>query len=80
MNHDFVLWLLNDILSLKTAGNVSTVRNKLKSIEKTLFFVGILKATAKKRKIRIRNPVDGSEDPDPYQNVTDPEHCLIEIL
>jgi hypothetical protein len=26
--------------------------------------------------IRIRNPVYGSKDPDPYQNVTDPERCI----
>ncbi len=67
------------MLSLKTDGNVPTVRNKLKTLEKPLFFVGILKATAKKRRIRIRNLVYGSQDPDPYQNVTDPEHCWIEI-
>jgi hypothetical protein len=24
-------------------------------------------------KIRIRNPIYESEDPDPYQNITDPE-------
>jgi hypothetical protein len=23
----------------------------------------------------ICNPVYGSKDPDPYQNVTDPKHC-----
>ncbi len=27
-------------------------------------------------KSRIRNPAYGSEEPDPYQNVTDPEHWL----
>jgi hypothetical protein len=42
--------------------------------EKKLFFVGILKATAeKRRRIRSRmcNPVCGSKDPDLYQNVFD---------
>jgi hypothetical protein len=41
-------------------------------IEKNLFFVGFLKATDKKCRIRIWNPVYGSKDP--YKNVTDPEH------
>jgi hypothetical protein len=27
-------------------------------------------------RIRIRNQVYGSKDPDPYQNVTDPDHWL----
>ncbi len=33
---------------------------------------------ATEKKIRIRNLVNESEDPnpDPYQNVTDPEHCI----
>ncbi len=46
--------------------------NKLR---KNLFLVGILKATDEKSRIRIRNPVYGFKDPDPSQNVTDPEHC-----
>ncbi len=29
----------------------------------------------KMSRIRIRNPVYGSKDPDLSQNVTDPEHC-----
>ncbi len=41
---------------------------------KKLIFVGTLKVTTKKRRIRIRNPVYRSKDPDPFQNVTDPEH------
>ncbi len=40
------------MLSLKTDVNVPTVRNKQKKLEK-LIFVGILKATTKKRRIRI---------------------------
>jgi hypothetical protein len=53
--------------------------------EKKHFFVGILKVTDEKRRIRIRIRIGiliririrvsrryGSEDPDPYQNVTDP--------
>ncbi len=44
-------------------------------ISKIWIFVGILKAIAKKSRIRsrIRNPEYGSKDPNPYQNVTDPE-------
>ncbi len=34
------------------------------------------KATNEKSWFRIRNPVYGSKDPDPYQNVPDPEHRL----
>jgi hypothetical protein len=44
---------------------------------KNLFFVGILKATEEKSRIRIRNPVCGPEDPDPYQNVMDPERWTL---
>ncbi len=63
-----VSWLLDDFLSLKTDVNVyvATVINLLAS----------LKPLPKKSTIRIqiRNPVHGSMDPDPRQNVTDPEH------
>jgi hypothetical protein len=41
-----------------------------------LFFVCIMKATDEKSRIWIRSPVYGSKDPNPYKNVTDPEHCL----
>ncbi len=33
-----------------------------------------MKASDEKFRIRIRNPVYGPKDPDPSQNVTDPEH------
>jgi hypothetical protein len=38
----------------------------------------VKKATDEYTRIRsrIRNPVYGSKDPDPFQNVTDPEHCV----
>jgi hypothetical protein len=35
-----------------------------------------LKAADEKSRTRIRNPVCGYKDPDPSQNVTDPEHGL----
>ncbi len=42
-----------------------------------IFFIGILKVTDEKSRIRslIRQRY-GTADPDPYQNVTDMEHCL----
>ncbi len=42
--------------------------------EKNLFFVGILKATEEKSRIRIHKA-----SPDPYQNVTDPELWPLQI-
>ncbi len=55
---------LNDMLSLKTEVYVSEIRNEQqKKIYTGFFFVGILKATAKKSKIQIPNPV--YEDPAP---------------
>jgi hypothetical protein len=47
------------------------------NLEENLFYVGILEVSDEKRRIRIRilkSSVHGSEDPNPYQNVTDPEH------
>jgi hypothetical protein len=41
------------------------------------FLVAILEAAAKKSRILILNPVYGFNDPDPYQNVTDPENWLL---
>jgi hypothetical protein len=40
---------------------------------KKLFFVAVLKVTDEKS--RIVSQRYGSVDPDPYQNVMDPEHC-----
>ncbi len=52
---------------------------KQKNLKKRIF-VSILKVTDEKTRIRIRNQVYGSKDPDPYQNATDPEHCIIRIF
>jgi hypothetical protein len=52
-------------------------------LEKNVYFVGILKVTNKKSRIRsrifVRNHVFGykDQDPDRYQNVTDPEHLSL---
>ncbi len=57
---------------------------KIKCWEKKLGFVGVLKVIDEKSSVRIqswiwfriRNQVYKSKDPDPYLNVTDPEHWL----
>jgi hypothetical protein len=48
----------------------------LKLTRKKIFFVGILKVFDEKSRITVGSASQryGSEDPDPYQNVTDPEH------
>ncbi len=56
-----VLWLLNDILSLKTDVNLPIVRKKI--------FLGILTPL---HKITGSGSVIQCTDPDPFQNVTEP--------
>jgi hypothetical protein len=51
-----------------------TVGNNSNKFEIKIYF---LKASEEKGRIGIRNPVDISADPDLYQNVTDPEQCLL---
>jgi hypothetical protein len=71
---------------LKTNVNVPKESNKQNKLQKNLFFVEILEVTDEKSRIRSRirsgigcvNQVTGSKDPDPYQNVTDPEHWVKE--
>jgi hypothetical protein len=71
---------LNDFLFLKTGVNVPTESNK--QIKETFFF-GILEVAKRAgsgagsgARFGSVNQVYRSKDPDPYQNVTDPEHCL----
>jgi hypothetical protein len=66
------------LLALKTNVNVPTVKINKETWGKNYFFVGILKATEEKSRLRNRDPVVlyGSADLDPYQKLTDPEHCL----
>jgi hypothetical protein len=47
-------------------------------MEKKLFFVGLLYDTDKRARSGSRSVSQkyGSKDPDPYQNVTDPEYHL----
>jgi hypothetical protein len=73
-----VLWLRFDFLPLKTNVNAPS-----KSIKQNtfLFFVGVLKVNNENSGIRIRIRIHESEawianaatDPDPHQNVMDPE-------
>ncbi len=67
-----VLWLFNDLLSLKTDVNVPTVyKKKAKKLRNCIN----MKATDEKSRMQNCNPVYGTKDPDPFHNVTDPEHC-----
>ncbi len=60
---------LFDFLSLKNDVNVASKSNKQKKLclKKNLFFAGILKVNDENSRIRI-------QDPDPPQNVMDPQH------
>jgi hypothetical protein len=51
-----------------------------KKIRKIYSFLDSLKATDEKSRIRIRSKRYRSADPDPCQNVTDPQHCLGQIF
>jgi hypothetical protein len=81
-NLDFYYDLFFDILSLKTGVNVlSKVLNK--NFEKKLIFVGILSATDEISEAGSESGPGfvsqwcGFADPDPYQNVTDPQHWFL---
>jgi hypothetical protein len=54
-------------------------QNKKKKLEaKKTYSRKNLRATGEKSKLRIGSVLQwrGSADPEPYQNVTDPEHCF----
>jgi hypothetical protein len=53
---------------------VPSKRNKLKNLEKKIFFVGF-GAGSRSASGSVSHKY-GSEDPDLYQNVMDPEHWL----
>jgi hypothetical protein len=88
-----VLWLFNDMLSLKTDVNVPlpTVRNKPKKSWKNPYFMTTWKPLSRRAESgsgagsgsadqeldRIRNSKYGFKDPDPYKNVTDPDYCSL---
>jgi hypothetical protein len=60
---------------LKTYVSVPKVSNKEKNVEKQTYFV---LANEEQSKLQIGSVLQwcGSADPDPYQNVADPEHCF----
>ncbi len=64
-------------MSLKKDVELPPKSDKQKKLEKIIFIV-ILKVNGKRSRIRvrIRSQRYGSADPEPYQNVTDPEHCI----
>jgi hypothetical protein len=53
--------------------NIFSKSNKQKNLGKNNNFVGILKVTDEKE--QDPDQLIRGTDPDPYQNVTDPEHC-----
>jgi hypothetical protein len=77
MNLDFCCLVnsyRNDLLSLKTDVNVLTEGNKQSKLEEKKYFLLASWKSLTKR-ARSANQVYRSKDPDPYQNVTDSEHC-----
>jgi hypothetical protein len=59
--------------------NVPSKGSEKKILGKNLFFVGILPLTKRAGSGAGSGTVSqwyGSSDPDPYQNVTGPQHCL----
>ncbi len=69
-----VWWLFYDFLSFKKVANVPSKRNKHKNLLRKFFFLASWWSLTK---IAGSGPVSQSyvsEDPDPDQNVTDPEH------
>ncbi len=72
-----VLWLLLDYLSLKTDVNVPSKSNKQNNFLKNSFLFASWRSMPKiAGSISQRH---GSADPDPQQNIMDPEHCRILI-
>jgi hypothetical protein len=74
-------------LSLKNDANVAASKSNNKKMErKKLFLAAVLKVTYENYRIRIQIRIRSvgqryeSADPDPYQNVTDPQHWLRSIL
>jgi hypothetical protein len=53
--------------------NEPTYSKKTQKQKKKSPFAEIFKITAKNSRVRIRKPMHGSKDPDPYQNFSDPE-------
>ncbi len=79
-----VLRLLYDILSLKNNVNVPTKSNKQENLEKNCVLLVSWRSMEKIAGSGSISHRHGSGDPDPYQNVTDPQHwvhvCSEEVL
>jgi hypothetical protein len=69
----FLLICVFTSLSMKTDVNVPSKSNEQNNL-KTKFFVAICQPMRKKAGSGSVSEWYGSEDPDPYQNVTDPQH------
>ncbi len=59
----------------KNAVNISSKSYKQKNLIKKLVFFGVLKVNDENSRIRRR----GSVDPDPHQNVMDPQHWNLHV-
>jgi hypothetical protein len=75
-----VFLLLLDFLSLKNHVKVHSKSNKQKNFFKNYFFVGVsvtkIVGSASASRSGSISQRHGSADPDPHQNVIDPEHCF----
>ncbi len=74
-----ILCILSDFSSLKTDVNVPSISNKQKKLLKILFVLASCQPLTKKQDLDgsvIQCHCHGSADPDPYQNVKDPQHCV----
>jgi hypothetical protein len=70
-----VLWLFFDFLCLKNDVNVPSKRNKQKHFFKISFLLESWKSMTKIAGSGSISQRHGSADPDPHQNVMDPQHC-----
>ncbi len=76
-----VLWLLYDFLSVKINVNVPSKSNKKKNLGKNNFLLASWRSLTQRAwsgsgavSVSQRYGTE-DQDPDSYQNVTDPEHC-----
>ncbi len=62
---------------MKNDVNTSKSNKQKNFIKNFYFFVGLLKVNDKKAGSGSTSQRHGSADPDPHQNVMDPEHCCV---
>ncbi len=71
-----VIWLLYDFLSQKNDVNVLYIRKvKSRKMQKKIVFCWRIEGQGRKQ--QDPDPLVRGPDPDPYQNVTDPQHCSL---